>query len=310
MTIGSRHAGQKIIPFIWCDNTVEEAAEHYASLFADGRIIHVSRYSEAGKEAHGQRPGAAMVAAFEVAGLKISALNGGPAFKPNPSISFFVELDSADEVRRLWDGLSTGGDELMALGSYPWSQCYGWVSDRYNVSWQVSVRLQPSGEPTVRPSLLFTGDNMGRAAEAQRFYTDIFPDSAVGLTAYRDASDADAPGTVLFGQFDICGQGFNIMDAPGSHGFSFTEGVSLMVSCDTQAEIDRYWDALTADGGAESQCGWLKDKFGVSWQITPTIMQDLMASRDQARADSLMTAMLKMKKLDIATLEAAARGSL
>lgn len=300
-------SSQKITPFIWYDHEAEDAARLYSSLFADGRITHVSRYSEAGREAHGQPAGKVMVAGFELAGRRFSALNGGPAFKPNPSISFFVNLDTATEVDALWDGLSDGGTVMMPLGSYPWSQRYGWLSDRYGVSWQIAAREKPEHGPTITPSLLFTQANMGRAAEAIALYTGIFPDAAAGPVQYRDASEGEAAGSVLFGQFSLFGQEFNIMDAPGAHDFGFTEGLSLMVSCDTQAEIDHYWEALTADGGQESQCGWLKDRFGVSWQITPTVMEGLMASSDAARADRLMTAMLKMKKLDIATLEAAAR---
>ena len=298
---------QKITPFIWYDHEAEDAARLYTSLFADGRITHVSRYSDAGNEAHGQPTGKVMVAGFELAGQRISALNGGPAFKPTPAISFFVRLESEAEVSALWEGLGEGGSVLMPLDGYPWSRRYGWLQDRYGVSWQIAVHETAAQGPTITPSLLFTQGNTGRAAEAIALYTRIFPGAVQGPVQYRDATDGEAVGTVLFGSFTLFGQEFSIMDAPGAHDFRFTEGLSLMVSCDTQAEIDRYWEALTADGGKESQCGWLKDRFGVSWQITPTIMGELMASTDQATADRLMTAMLKMKKLDIATLEAAAR---
>jgi predicted 3-demethylubiquinone-9 3-methyltransferase (glyoxalase superfamily) len=301
---------QVITPFIWCDNEAEDAARLYTSLFDDGRITHVSRYSDAGHEAHGQPSGKVMVAGFEIAGLRISALNGGPAFKPTPSLSFFVRLDTEVEVDALWKGLGEGGSVLMPLDGYPWSRRYGWLQDRYGVSWQIAVHETAARGTTITLSLMFARGNMGRAAEAIALYTRIFPDAAAGQIQYRDPTDGEAAGSVLFGSFTLFGQQFSIMDAPGAHDFGFTEGLSLMVSCDTQAEIDHYWEALTADGGRESQCGWLKDRFGVSWQITPTVMEGLMASSDAAAADRLMTAMLKMKKLDIATLEAAARGQL
>lgn len=301
---------QVITPFIWYDNEAEDAARLYTSLFADGRITHVSRYSDAGNEAHGQPAGRVMVAGFELAGQRISALNGGPAFKPTPAISFFVRLESEAEVNALWEGLGEGGSVLMPLDGYPWSRRYGWLQDRYGVSWQIAVHETTGQGTTVTPSLMFTQGNMGRAAEAIALYTRIFPGAAQGPVQYRDATDGEAAGTVLFGDFTLFGQQFSIMDAPGAHDFGFTEGLSLMVSCDTQAEIDHYWEALTADGGRESQCGWLKDRFGVSWQITPTVMEGLMASSDAAAADRLMTAMLKMKKLDITTLQAAARDQL
>lgn len=303
-------SAQKITPFIWYDREAEDAAKLYTSLFDDGRITHVSRYSEAGLDAHGQPSGKVMVAGFEIAGLRISALNGGPAFKPTPALSFFVRLDGEAEVNALWEGLNEGGSVLMPLDGYPWSRRYGWLQDRYGVSWQIAVHETAAQGPAITPSLLFTQGNMGRADEAIALYTSVFPGSAKEHVELRGAADGEAAGTVLFGQFSLFGQEFNIMDAPGPHEFGFTEGLSLMVSCETQDEIDHYWEALTADGGQESQCGWLKDRFGVSWQITPTVMGQLMASTDQAAADRLMTAMLKMKKLDITTLEAAARAQL
>lgn len=299
--------GQKITPFIWYDHEAEDAARLYTSLFADGRITHVSRYSDAGNEVHGQPAGKVMVAGFEIAGLRISALNGGQAFRPTPSISFFVRLDTEAEVNALWERLGEGGSVLMPLDTYPWSRRYGWLQDRYGVSWQISVHETGARGPTITPSFLFTGDNFGRAAEAISLYTSIFPGSEEEHVELREPGDGEAAGSVLFGSFTLSGQTFNIMDGPGAHDFGFSEGLSLMVSCETQDEIDHYWEALIADGGRESQCGWLKDRFGVSWQITPTIMEKLMASSDPAAADRLMTAMLKMKKLDIATLEAAAR---
>jgi len=308
MSHSNGHSRKIITPFLWFDSQAEEAAKLYTSLFADSRITHLSHYTDEGRETHGQPSGKVMVAGFELAGQRFSGLNGGPVFKPNPSISFFVQFDTVAEVDALWAGLNGGGSVLMPLDSYPWSQRYGWLNDRYGVSWQISVMEKPAEGQTITPSLMFTGDNLGRVSEAIELYTGIFPDSATGMVQYREPAEGEASGTVLFGQFKLCGQSFNIMDAPGPHDFSFTEGVSLMVLCETQAEIDHYWEALTANGGQESQCGWLKDKFGVSWQITPTVMEGLMASTDPLKADRLMKTMLKMKKLEIATLEAAARG--
>lgn len=136
---------QKIIPFIWYDSEAEDAARLYTSLFANSRITDLSRYSDAGREAHGQPAGKVMVAGFELAGQRISGLNGGPAFKPNPSISFFVQFETAAEVDALWAGLSAGGTVLMPLDAYPWSQRYGWLNDRYGVSWQIAVMEKAAG---------------------------------------------------------------------------------------------------------------------------------------------------------------------
>ncbi|MDF1607175.1 VOC family protein [Hoeflea sp. YIM 152468] len=302
------HSRQIITPFLWFDSQAEEAARFYTGLFANSRITHLSHYGEEGREVHGQPAGKVMVAGFELAGQRFSGLNGGPAFKPTPAISLFVQFDTEEEVNALWAGLSDGGAVLMPLDSYGWSTRYGWLNDRYGVSWQIMLRQEQDGGQTITPALMFSEVKYGRAAEAIAHYTGIFPGSATGPVRYRDAAEGEDAATVLFGHLTLFGQEFIIMDAPGSHGFRFTEGVSLMVSCETQAEIDRYWDQLTADGGQASKCGWLKDKFGVSWQITPTIMERLMASNDQATADRLMKAMLTMGKFDITALVAAARG--
>ncbi len=163
-------AFQKISPFLWFDHQAEEAARYYTSIFSNSRIGTISRYGEAGREIHGQKPGTVMVVAFELDGQKFSALNGGPIFK-------------------------------------------------------------------------------------------------------------------------------------------FNEAISLMIDCETQEEIDYYWDKLSAGGDANAQqCGWLKDKYGLSWQVTPRVLGEMMSDPDKEKAGRVMTAMLQMKKIDIAALKRAYAG--
>ncbi|MCC0033842.1 MAG: VOC family protein [Hoeflea sp.] len=307
MTGSDRQSTQVITPFIWFDCEAEDAARLYTSLFPNSRITQVSHYRGEGEHIHGQPAGKVMVASFELDGHRFSAINGGPVFKPNPSISFSVHLDSHEKVDVLWKGLSVGGQVLMPLEAYPWSPRYGWLSDRYGVSWQIAVSDKPAERQSIIPSLLFTGDGDGRAAEAIDLYTSIFPDSTPGMVQYRDGRDGTLGTSVLFGRISLFGQIFNIMDGDGPHDFTFNEAVSLMVSCETQAEVDHYWDALTAEGGSDGRCGWVKDRFGVSWQLVPTALPRLMSSPDRALASRVTQAMLKMNKIDIATLEAAAR---
>ena len=147
------------------------------------------------------------------------------------------------------------------------------------------------------PTLMFTGENAGRAKEAIEFYTGIFPDAKVqGIMEYPEGSE-DKPGYVQHAQFDIAGYTLMCMDSSLDHKFNFTEGNSLVVNCKDQEEIDHYWDALTKDGGQESRCGWLKDKYGVSWQIVPENIHALVKS-----SPKVGEALMKMNKLDIATL--------
>ena len=143
----------------------------------------------------------------------------------------------------------------------------------------------------------------GLAEEAAKFYTSIFPNSKIGTVVRNGESHPGVTGGVLTVEFWLDGQEFTALNG-GPH-FTFNEAVSFVVHCETQKEVDYYWDALLA-GGTPSQCGWLKDRFGVSWQIVPNILLELIASPDRAKADRATQAMMKMVKLDIDALEKAA----
>lgn len=146
----------------------------------------------------------------------------------------------------------------------------------------------------------------GQAEEAADFYTSLFEDARVlGVERYTDAGPGE-PGSVVTVTFQLAGQEFVAIN--GGPEFTFTEAISLSVDCETQEEVDRYWAALTADGGEEVQCGWLKDKYGLSWQIVPRALVELLASSDREAAARATRAMLEMKKLDIQALRDAAAG--
>lgn len=297
---------QKIVPNIWFDSQAEEAAEFYTSTFKNSNILTTVPYTEVGQEIHGQTPGSVMTIDLELEGYRFSLLNAGPVFSPNPSISFFVNCESKDEVDRLWAALSEGGRTLMPLDTYPFSQWYGWVEDKFGVSWQVSVADEPFAK--IVPSLLFVGDNVGKAEEAVHFYVSVFRDAeAKGFFRYEAGQEPDKAGTIAYADFMLAGQSFAAMDSAREHGYTFSEGISLIVNCDDQAEVDYYWGKLSAVPEAE-QCGWLKDKYGVSWQITPIGYYDMMKDPASPGAKRAMEAMFKMKKLDIAELEKAYNG--
>lgn len=273
----------KIYPCLWFDGQAKEAAGLYASAFNDFRITSESP----------------MVVSFELAGQKFMALNGGPMFAPTPAVSFFAVCDTTAEMERAWERLSAGGEVLMPLDKYPWSEQYGWVQDRFGVSWQLSLgKLEEVGQKFT-PSLMFTNQQAGKAEEAITFYTGIFPGSSVVGVLRYDARDGDVEGTVKHAQFKLGQQVFMAMDSSLPHSFSFTEGVSLVVTCETQEEIDYYWSRLT-EGGQESRCGWLKDRYGVSWQVVPAVLGELMS--DPERAPRVVQAFMEMSKLDIAQL--------
>jgi predicted 3-demethylubiquinone-9 3-methyltransferase (glyoxalase superfamily) len=292
---------QKITPFLWFDDNAEEAVNFYTSIFRDSEIGKVARYDEAGAGATGRPKGSVMTVSFKLMDQEFAAINSGPIFKFNPSISFFVVLESEKEVDRLWENLKVGGMVLMELQKYDWSEKYGWVQDRFGLSWQVSIGNKEEVGQSITPSLLFAGPQHGRAEEAVNFYTSIFKDSDVtGILKY-EAGEEQPEGTVKHAQFSLNGEMFMAMESLG-HNFTFNEAISFVVNCDNQEEVDYYWDNLTADGGEESMCGWLKDKFGVSWQITPRKLIQLITSSDPQEAKNAMQAMLKMKKIIIADL--------
>lgn len=289
---------QRIRPCLWYDGDAEAAMRTYAALIPGSSIGAVAHYGRAGQDIHGRREGSVMTIEADLGGTRVVGLNGGPHFSFTPAISFFVTLEEEAAVDRLWDGLIEGGREMMPLQAYDWSPRYGWLADRWGMTWQIALGPTSAVGRTLSPSLMFTGDRFGRAEEALLDYTARFEGSSVDGVLRNDAS-----GTVTHAQFRLSGETFMVMDSGEDHGFGFNEAVSLMIRCRDQPEIDRFWQ-MSAVPEAE-QCGWLKDRFGVSWQIVPAAMEAMMADPDPARVARVTDAFLAMKKLDLAALERA-----
>jgi len=295
-----------LVPCIWLDDQAERAAAFYAGVFPGGRITATSRYPETADNP-GRRPrGSVLTVELELAGHPFTLLNGGPLFTPNPSISFFARVDTPADADRLFAALVEGGEVLMALGAYPWSERYGWLKDRFGVSWQVIAGRSPLGGSAIAPCLMFAGPQHGRAEEAMRAYARIFPGGRIADVARYGAGEGPE-GTVKHGRVVLAGHDLVAMDSHVSHGITFNEAVSLQVRCEGQAELDRYWEAL-GTGGTHGPCGWLKDRFGLSWQVVPARIAAWMASGSAAARDRAFAAMLKMGKLDVAALERAWAG--
>ncbi|AXK72119.1 VOC family protein [Lysobacter sp. TY2-98] len=297
-----------ITPHLWFDTQAREAASFYCSVFPNSRIDHVTTL-------HDTPSGDCDLVSFTLAGQPFMAISAGPLFTFNPSVSFIVNFDPSQDPQArehldaAWSKLIDGGKALMPLDAYPFSPHYGWVEDRYGLSWQL-ILSNPQGEarPAIVPALLFTGDVVGRAKEASAFYRSVFEGSRDGRRVPYPAGMApDREGTTMYSDFRVGPTWFAAMDSAHPHGFQFNEAVSFLVQCRDQAELDRHWLALSAVPQAE-QCGWCKDRFGLSWQISSTRMQDLMTSGDQGVIDRVVRAFMPMKKIDIATLEAAAKG--
>jgi predicted 3-demethylubiquinone-9 3-methyltransferase (glyoxalase superfamily) len=301
---------QKITPHLWFDKEAREATEFYVSSFPGSRIIDVTTLT-------GTPSGDCDLVSFELAGSPFMAISAGPVFKFNPSVSFNIKCSTREEVDALWERLSPGGKVLVPLGAYPFSDRYGWLADKYGLSWQTLYAGESSIDQKLTPVLMFVGNVCGKTEEAINFYISIFknaPDGARAgdtkadiLARYGKGDEPDKEGTVRYARFSLRGQEFGAMDSAREHPFAFNEAISFIVPCDTQDEIDYFWGKLSADPKAE-QCGWLKDKYGLSWQVTPAAIQQLLSGSDKERTQRVTQAVLKMKKFDIAALKRAAAG--
>jgi predicted 3-demethylubiquinone-9 3-methyltransferase (glyoxalase superfamily) len=272
---------EQITPCLWFNGQAKDAAALYCSVFDNAKVT-------------AQSP---IVTEISVCGQSITLLDGGPMYQPNPSISFYYICETEEEFERIWNAFSEGGTVMMAAGKYPWGEKYGWIGDKFGISWQLALGKIADVGQKITPCLMFTGKQYGRVDEAIAHYSSVFKDVSVdGILRYGADEKPDEEGKVKHAQIAWNGQKFMLMESAHPHAFSFSEGISLTIHCETQEEIDYYWAKLT-ESGEESMCGWVKDKFGVSWQIIPNVLGKIMS--DPAKAGKAAQAFMSMKKLNI-----------
>ena len=289
---------QTITPHLWFDKEAREAARLYISIFKNSRIKNTATL-------YNTPSGTVDLLTVELLGQKFRLINAGPLFKFTPAVSFLVACETKEEVDALWNELSEGGSAFMGLGEYPFSERYGWTQDRYGLSWQVMFVGNRKIKQRITPTLMFVGEQCGRAEEAINFYSSVFHDAKVDhILRYGKDDKPDKEGTIKHAGVSLAGENFAVMDSARAHNFTFNEAISFMVHCDTQERIDYFWSKLSAEPKAE-QCGWLKDKFGLSWQIVPTAMDEMLRDKDESKLARVTEAFLKMKKFDIAKLREA-----
>jgi predicted 3-demethylubiquinone-9 3-methyltransferase (glyoxalase superfamily) len=292
---------QNIDSFLWFENDTEEAVNFYTGIFKNSKVFRTSRYNEESAKASGIPNGSVMVADFQLSGRKFVALNGGPVegFTFNPSTSFFVNCGTEEEINNLFQKLASGGKILMPLDKYPFSEKYAWINDKFGVSWQLDFK---NHKQSITPFLWFKN----QAEEAMNYYIEVFSaldgnkSGIIKLQRFGDNANSPAE-KIQFARFSLNGQEFIAMD---NNHEEFTPAISFSVNCETQKEVDELWEKLSA-GGTTSQCGWLTDKFGVTWQIVPIALGQLISDPDPDKSRRVMKAMLKMTKLDIAGLQRA-----
>ncbi len=292
---------QKINPFLWFDKEAAEATKLYSKIFSgSGHTV--------GQEIENTPSGNVQMLSLDLFGQTFQLMSAGPLFKFNPSISFMVFCPTAAEVDKYWSELSVGGQPLMEIGEYPFSKRFGWIQDKFGLSWQIMLTQPEQIKQKIVPTLMFTGKVAGQAEEAIAFYRSIFHNTSLGeVMRYGKGEGPDREGSVKHATFTLEGQYFAAMDSAHPHGFAFNEAISFVVHCKDQQEIDYYWEKLSAVPEAE-QCGWLKDKYGVSWQIVPDDMEEMMSKGTKEQMQRVTQAFLQMKKFDLAKLKQAYEG--
>ena len=300
---------KSITPHLWFDTQAKEAAEFYTTVIPNSKITNVMTL-------HNTPSGDCDVVNFDLAGQPFMAISAGPLFKFNPSISFHIKCNNKEEVDAIWAKLSDGGQVLMDIGAYPWSERYGWCQDKYGLSWQIIYVGDAPVTQKITPVIMYVGDMCGKTEEAVNMYVEVFKEapnagdtktSVDFIQRYQAGQDPDQEGTVQYASFTLQNMVFGAMDSAREHNFTFTEAISFVIYCDNQEEIDYYWAKLSAVPESE-QCGWLKDKFGVSWQVAPTAMDEMMANGSPELIDRVTQAFLQMKKFDLTELSKAFEG--
>lgn len=278
----------KIYPCLWFDSQAEEASRYYTSLFKNSSVNETMYYMD-----NEHKPeGSILTIDFTIAGQRFLALNGGPEFTFTPAISFWVDCETQAELTALWEAFSQEGQVRMPLQEYPFSEYFGWVEDRYGLSWQLNLAKGPQH---ITPAIMFANENAGKAKAAMEKWMSLFDDSHV-------MEEIKVKDLLHQGVFTLAGQTFRVMDVAEKQDFGFTMATSFCVDCDDQAEIDFLWEKLT-QGGKEWPCGWAEDAYGVAWQITPANWNELADDSYPERAQAVFKEMYTMKKLDMVKLQ-------
>lgn len=276
----------KFAPCLWVDNQVEEMTELYTKVFENGKPLKTLYFLE---DAHG-KIGDILTQSVQLANQEFILLNGGPEFKATPSISYMITCTSETQLQVLWQELSEGGKLLMNLAIYPGVGQFGWLEDRFGISWQFSLD-QSSSSQKITPCFMFSGEQYGNASRAVAEWIEVFQSGEI-LEHY---SNEDS--TTKLAKFTMHQQEFMAMDSVVDHDFTFSLANSFYVYCENQKEIDRLWTAITSKG-TEMPCGWMGDRFGVAWQTVTRDMDTMLDRKNLTKALAVTQAVYGMMKID------------
>ncbi len=269
----------KITPCLWFENQALQAAEFYCKTFQNSFIIESTEAS----------------VKFSLNNRDFVAMNGRGHVQINDTTSFSVYCGSDQEIDRLYQALGDDGEVMMALGPYPWARKYAWVKDKFGVSWQLDV--DPINNPqNIVPSIMFVNEQAPNLKEAITFYHQIFPNPHLLFEMPFPPQMHMPEGSLRFAQHKLDGYIFNFMSSHTKHENEINKGVSFIITCSDQDEIDKYWNALITKGGKPQKFGWLQDRYGITWQILPENLAILM--EDEVNVHKLM----EMTKIELEKL--------
>lgn len=284
---------QKIVPHLWYDKEAKEAARFYTSLFEQSKLVYTKVIKNPPPFSDSE------IVSFELAGQKFIAISAGPYYRINPTISLTVACSTPEELDKTWKALSEGGTELMALGEYPFCKRYAWVQDRYGLSWQLMLAEGGQKVQKITTSLLFSDGVCGKTEEAIKYYAEVFRNSEIGkISRYEEGEAVSSKAEVNYAAFKLDGFALSAMDNGYDVDFTFNEAFSFIINCEDQKEIDYFWEKLSAVPEAEN-CGWCKDKFGVSWQVLPSNWEKILFDGSEEQVLRVNEAVLNMKKFDL-----------
>lgn len=285
----------KCVLHLWFDDNAVEAVAFYCSLFENSRL----QWQYAIKDTPS---GDCDLLAFELDGQAFSAISAGPYYQLNESVSIMVTCSSRAEVLRLYQAFMKKGDFLMPLQEYAFNPYYAWVRDAFGVTWQLLLDENQESFYQFDFCLLFASENCGKASEALDFYASLFDTSIESIVLYQEGQAHEARAKVSYASLNLGSNRLVLMDHAYTGDKLFNEAFSFMILCDSQDEIDLYWQALSAVPEAE-QCGWCKDSFGLSWQILPSWLMSLYENSQAEKLNKIQKKLLKMRKIDSQSLK-------
>lgn len=273
-----------ITTWLWFKDEAEDAVDYYMSIFQSGQIMEKYYIPN-------DQNVSSVVINFKIGDLNLGAFNGNLDYaKMSPALSLKVTCETEDELNKLWVELSGNTRVIVPLQKRSFTKLYGWCIDKYGVSWQLNLNNKPQ---KITPHLMFANGNYMRSYEAVEFYANIFGDAIVSKLDVRPDNK------VKWCEIKINDFTMTLSDSAKDNDYTFSDAISIEYDCKDQAEIDRIWDSLIADGGEEVACFWLRDKFGLSWQIIPEDFYDLI---NGPNSDKVLAVVQTMTKPIIADL--------